>query len=65
MMSVGGVLSKKVVVLTNSSLASQSVGPPNNEVEMSWLGRTFQDLGRKMLNLQRSPQPSYQWGSLD
>ena len=52
MMSVGGVLSKKVVVLTNSSLASQAVGPPNNEVEMAWLGRTFQALGRKMLNLQ-------------
>lgn len=30
-----------LVDITNSSLASQAVGPPNNEVEMSCLGRTF------------------------
>jgi len=32
-----------------SSLASQAVGPPNNEVELSFLGRDWADLGRKML----------------
>jgi cytochrome c peroxidase len=36
----------------NASLASQSVGPPNNEVEMSCLGRVFDgpgSLGSKLL----------------
>lgn len=37
--------------LDNASLASQAVGPPNNSVEMSWDGRTFPQLGRKMLSL--------------
>jgi cytochrome c peroxidase len=37
--------------LNNSSLASQAVGPPLSDVEMSWLGRTFPDLGRKLLPL--------------
>jgi len=36
--------------LNNSSLASQAVGPPLSDVEMSWLGRTFPDLGRKLLS---------------
>lgn len=39
------------IQLEKSSLASQAVGPPNNEVEMSWNGRTFAELGRKLLNL--------------
>src|SRR5262249_26058514 len=37
---------------TNSSLASQAVGPPNNPTEMSCAGRTFNgsnSLGAKML----------------
>jgi len=43
--------------MTNSSLASQSVGPPNNPVEMSCDGRPFNEpslhgsLGSKMLSL--------------
>ncbi len=37
--------------LTNASLASQAVGPPLSDVEMSWKGRSFPDLGRKMLGL--------------
>ena len=32
-----------------ASMASQAVGPPNNEVEMAFLGRSFALLGRKML----------------
>jgi cytochrome c peroxidase len=36
-------------LLNNSSLASQAVGPPLSDVEMSWLGRTFPDLGHKLL----------------
>jgi cytochrome c peroxidase len=39
------------VSIPNASLASQAVGPPNNPVEMSCAGRTFPQLGRKLLNL--------------
>ncbi len=34
-----------------ASLASQAVGPPLNTTEMSAAGRTFPDLGRKLLRL--------------
>ena len=37
--------------LDNASLASQAVGPPLNEVEMSWSGRSWPEVGRKMLAL--------------
>lgn len=37
--------------LDNASLASQSVGPTLSDVEMSWQGRSFPGLGRKMLSL--------------
>ncbi len=46
-----GTLLPVSIALVNSSLASQAVGPPNNEVEMSFLGRSFPELGRKMLSL--------------
>jgi cytochrome c peroxidase len=39
-------------VLVNSSLASQSTGPVLSEVEMSWAGRSWPEVGRKLLNLQ-------------
>jgi len=39
------------ISLSGASLASQAVGPPNNGVEMSCDGRTFPQLGRKMLGL--------------
>jgi cytochrome c peroxidase len=35
--------------IPNASLASQAVGPPLNPVEMSAAGRTFPDLGAKLL----------------
>jgi cytochrome c peroxidase len=38
------------VELENASLASQAVGPPLSDFEMSCNGRTFADLGRKMLH---------------
>jgi len=44
-----GTLAPVGVGLENSSLASQAVGPPLSDFEMSCLGRTFADLGRKML----------------
>lgn len=43
----------ETVRLRNASLASQAVGPPNNEVEMAWEGRSFPELGRKLLTLKR------------
>src|SRR5260370_6787635 len=36
--------------LENSSLASQSVGPPLSDMEMSFNGRIFAKLGKKMLS---------------
>ncbi len=39
------------VSLRYSSLASQAVGPPLNDVEMSAAGRSFADLGKKVLSL--------------
>ncbi len=39
-------------VLINSSAASQAVGPPLSDVEMSWKGRSWAKLGRKLLSLQ-------------
>jgi cytochrome c peroxidase len=37
------------LLLENASLASQAVGPPLNSIEMSCAGRSFADLGRKLL----------------
>lgn len=37
--------------LDNASLASQAVGPVLSEIEMSWAGRTWPEVGRKMLSL--------------
>src|SRR3954449_5809270 len=48
--AAGGV-DQVPVSLTNSSLASQSVGPPGNPVEMSSDGRTLSDIGKKLLAL--------------
>jgi cytochrome c peroxidase len=46
-----GSLSKVTVQIPNSAAASQAVGPPNNGVEMSWDGRAFFDLGKKLFSL--------------
>jgi cytochrome c peroxidase len=45
-----GSLASIVVALENASLASQAVGPPLSDNEMSCLGRGFADLGHKMLS---------------
>ena len=37
--------------LSNSSLASQAVGPPGSSVEMSAMGRPFVKMGKKVLSL--------------
>ena len=39
-------------VLDFASLASQATGPPVSDLEMSWRGRTWADIGKKMLSLQ-------------
>lgn len=39
------------VHLAQSSLASQAVGPPLSDIEMSADGRSFADLGKKMLGM--------------
>ena len=46
-----GSLGKLILRLVDSSLASQAVGPPMSDVEMSWAGRDFHKLGKKMLAL--------------
>ncbi|MBL8219268.1 MAG: hypothetical protein JNL62_08555 [Bryobacterales bacterium] len=46
-----GALVKEQVRITNASLASQAVGPALDHLEMSYEGRTWPDLGRKMLSL--------------
>ena len=46
-----GSLEWTTIALPNASLASQAVGPALSEFEMSCAGRTFKDLGRKLLAL--------------
>ena len=46
-----GTLTPTAIALENSSLASQAVGPPGSNVEMSFDKRTFMDIGKKMLSL--------------
>jgi len=49
--SVNGVLQKQPVAIEFGSLASQATGPPLDDTEMSFSGRTFPQLGRKLLSL--------------
>jgi cytochrome c peroxidase len=44
-----GKLVKVIVDLSNSSLASQAVGPPGSDFEMSCGGRSFAAIGHKVL----------------
>jgi cytochrome c peroxidase len=46
-----GTLVKQAIAIQFASLASQATGPPLNDTEMSYHGRTFPQLGRKMLSL--------------
>jgi cytochrome c peroxidase len=46
-----GTVAKVPVKITNASLASQAVGPPGNDTEMSAAGRNLSDIGRKLLSL--------------
>lgn len=44
-------LSEVAIEIQRAALASQAVKPPTSESEMSWIGKTFPDLGSKMLTL--------------
>lgn len=44
-------IAPQTIRLDLASLASQAVGPPTSSVEMSAAGRSFADIGRKMLKL--------------
>ncbi|MBI4313161.1 MAG: cytochrome C peroxidase [Chloroflexi bacterium] len=46
-----GELAKKPVSITNASLASQAVGPPLSDLEMSFFDRPFPEVGRKLLGV--------------
>ena len=49
--TVNGVMQQVAVALPSSSLASQASGPPLSAFEMSCNGRTFAQLGKKLLQL--------------
>jgi cytochrome c peroxidase len=49
--NAAGALATELVRIRQSSLASQAVGPPLSEFEMSWQGRTWPKVGKKMLSL--------------
>jgi len=46
-----GSLATEELRLRQSSLSSQAVGPPLDGTEMSFIGRTFPKIGKKMLSL--------------
>lgn len=46
----GGVASKVRLILADASAASQAVGPPGSDVEMSCGGRSFPNIARRMLD---------------
>ena len=48
-LSLSGSPVKLDIHLQNASLASQALGPPLSDVEMSAIGRTFPDIGKKLL----------------
>jgi len=44
-----GSVAEEFVLFNNAALASQADGPPGSSVEMSHAGRSFDDIGRKLL----------------
>ncbi|MBW2475751.1 MAG: hypothetical protein JRE63_00325, partial [Deltaproteobacteria bacterium] len=47
----GKKVSEKIVDLKPASLASQAVGPPLSKFEMSFFGRSWPDIGKKMVEM--------------
>jgi cytochrome c peroxidase len=50
--NIDGSLQPTRVSISPASLASQAVGPVLSHAEMSWMGRSFPDVGRKLLGTQ-------------
>jgi cytochrome c peroxidase len=50
-----GNLSPMPVSLADASLASQAVGPPGSDLEMSCRGRVFEEIGQKLLSPKLRP----------
>lgn len=46
-----GKMTPEKTRLINSSLASQAVGPPGSDFEMTCRGKAFKTMGRKLLRL--------------
>jgi cytochrome c peroxidase len=46
-----GSLGEIAILLDNAAAASQAIGPPLSDVEMSWNGRSWFEVGRKMIPL--------------
>jgi cytochrome c peroxidase len=44
-----GSLGEVAILLEDAAAASQAVGPPLSDVEMSWLGRSWSDVGHKLI----------------
>jgi cytochrome c peroxidase len=53
--NVGGTLQERILHMTVASLASQSVGPPLSDVEMSFAGRKWPDIGKKLTRVDVTP----------
>jgi len=49
--NIDGVLTPQNIRIPMASLASQAVGPPGNDFEMSFSGRSFPLIGKKLLTL--------------
>jgi cytochrome c peroxidase len=49
--STGGAATKVALALKDASAASQAVGPPGSNIEMSCGGRTFPNIARRVLDL--------------
>jgi cytochrome c peroxidase len=50
-----GAIVQEIVRIPDSSLASQAVGPPGSDVEMTFAGRPFVKIGKKVLNAGLKP----------
>ena len=65
----GNKLQLRVLDLQPASTASQATGPPLSDVEMSFAGRTWPDMGKKLTRggligpslTRQCPQPTASW----
>jgi len=48
--TLNGTLTEASIELEDAALASQAVGPPVSSTEMSWEGRSWADIGTKMVH---------------